>query len=142
MSDETYYIKVPTFEDKLREKHKQNYDPQIFNSWRYKVAKPLLRLWERALGKEIAGSIGTIMLVGARVLMHTRIRFYDEPNTHPQDRERYKAEIERLKGELRDTRERLLKADDAARTAENYARALRQMDALIDEKGHEVRNRK
>ena len=142
MTDESYYIKVPTFEDELREKHQKNYDTRCFTHWRYKAAKPLLRLWEKALGKEIAGSIGTIMLVGHRVLTHTRIRFYDEPNTHPHDRESYKAEIERLKGELRDTRERLRKADDAARTAENYARALLRMGALIDEKGQEVRNRK
>lgn len=140
MDNEQHYIQAPTFEDKLREKHRPGYNHRFAATRRYQLAKPLLRLWEWALGAEVAGSVGKALLVGHKTLMHTRIRFADEPNTHPQDREAYEAEIERLNNFNKNMIAQYQDAREAAQIGENLARALRRADRLLDADGGAIRD--
>lgn len=141
MSDDTYYIKGPTYEDQLREKHKPGYNPRFVTTRRYQLAKPLLKLWEWALGKEVAGSVGKALLVGHKVLNHSIVS-YARPNTHPQDRETYEEIIERLKKHLSEQGEACARANEAAIRGENLARALRAVDGLIDDRNNAVRHQR
>ena len=107
-------------------------DLNVLTSWRYRLlGRPLLWLTDRAIGQ----NLGRLIQIGAYIVAEGPEESFDKDETVSELR----AEHALARDKVRELRERLRKAERAANAGENLARALRVVDALIDEKGYPTR---
>ena len=101
-------------------------------TWRYQLlGRPLLWLADRAIGQ----NLGRLIQIGAYIVAEGPEESHDKDATVAELR----AEHEQEKWTNRELRDRLAEAERSAVAGENLARALRRMDDLINEKGHQTR---
>ncbi|MGO2311683.1 MAG: hypothetical protein ACTH6A_06635 [Brachybacterium tyrofermentans] len=107
-------------------------DLHVINTWRYRIlARPLIGLVDLIVGHKL----GRLLLIGTYIVMEGPEESFDKDETVAELR----AEHEQAQWTNRELRERLAKTEHAATAGENLARALRRVDDLIDEKGHQIR---
>lgn len=107
-------------------------DLTVINTWRYRIlARPLIHLVDLLVGQKL----GRLTQIGAYIVMEGPEESVDKDETVAELR----AEHEQEKWTNRELRERLTKTEHAAIAGENLARALRRVDDLINEKGHQNR---
>lgn len=107
-------------------------DLHVINTWRYRIlARPLIGLVDLIVGHKL----GRLLLIGTYIVMEGPEESFGKDETVAELR----AEHEQARWTSRELRERLAKTEHAATAGENLARALRRVDGLIDEKGHQIR---
>lgn len=107
-------------------------DLDVLGTWRYRLlGRPLLWLTDRAIGQ----NLGRLIQIGAYIVAEGPEESFDRDEAVAELR----AEHEQARFNVRELRGRLRKAERAANAGENLARALRAVDALIDEKGFQTR---
>lgn len=107
-------------------------DLNVLTSWRHRLlGRPLLWLTDRAIGQ----NLGRLIQIGAYIVAEGP----EESFATDEAVAELRAEHEQERWTNRELRDRLSKAEHAATAGENLARALRRVDDLIDEKGHQTR---
>lgn len=104
----------------------------LLTTWRYRLfGRPLLWLTDRAVGQ----NLGRLIQIGAYIVAEGPEESFDKEETVAELR----AENVLARDKVRELRERLTVAERAATAGENLARALRRVEDLIDENGHQTR---
>ncbi|RCS81845.1 hypothetical protein [Brachybacterium alimentarium] len=107
-------------------------DPAVINTWRYRfLGRPLIHLVDLLVGQKL----GRLTRIGAYIVMEGP----EESFSKDEAINELYAEHNHAKATNRRLQERLRAAEQAATAGENLARALRRVDDLIDEKGHQTR---